>query len=366
MKVTTRPWMMMFGMLMVLASFVEGGVLDRLRNWDNEGEGEAAEVESEEEEQEDGVLGRLFNRFGSDEDEEMEKTTLEEPEGAGLFVSEQEFQVGKRGYYCLKEMAGLEKDNVQNWESLFMRPIARVILSAFGSDGVERLCGPSLQARMQNSIARTHSISQRRKLREMEQKKNQRHLRRQTYNNNVTKATRRTQSCEAWQEEYPGMRDTTGAYNEFASSRLGDYFSDDTTDKSTHRTDPLKEQEILADLNMFRFASNILNRCSLIWSGINQLISFVDVPGINQESASAAVQTLVCDLPNTYNTVVQYRLQRDQELVNFHNSLVTDAEIGAMYHNTKTLANVLCEHDNTVAHIVSDIDQLKVETSPQN
>ncbi|CAB9504805.1 expressed unknown protein [Seminavis robusta] len=298
-----------------------------------------------------------------------EEAEIEPIQGAGLFLDNTEFELGKRGFDCLQAMAGVD-DGGNDWGQLLIRPIARVMLNAYGEAGINQLCRSPLLARMQRQNANRELRRKRR--RELASSLDNGSLRsRSSFGHPITKngndttinSSRRrdqqeseeTRSCGMRSAPYPGgERDADETYDEFATSHLDDYLN-----SRNERTDPVKTFDLHNDLNVVRMAGTLLSQCSLIWSGVNQLLAVPDVPIVNQAAISEAIQKFVCDLPNTYNRVVQLRLQRDQELLAWHNKLVESAEVKAMYENTNTLASELCVREETLKTVLSDIEALK-------
>jgi hypothetical protein len=72
----------------------------------------------------------------------------------------------------------------------------------------------------------------------------------------------------------------------------------------------------------------VFSRCSQIWFTTNQWISIPDVPIVDQAAISEAIQAFVCDLPGTFSQISMMRLQREQEVIDFHNEMINGAEVG--------------------------------------
>lgn len=289
--------------------------------------------------------------FGSGEDSTEEEVEIEDdvdiPEGAGLFLNNEEYEMGKRGFYCLQDLAGIE--NEEEWGSRLMGPIARVMLAAYGEDGIDTICQSKLLTRMR---ARKHATDNN------ERKRNLREHVPTSVTNNITNPERDLSTCSSFPAQYVAKGVEQGGsnvYADFARENLDDYLNSDRTMRtSAVKTFSLQDQAVTV-----RRAQQVFSRCTRLWTTINNFIAAPDVPGVNQEAISEAVQSFVCDLPSTYSNIAALRLQRDQELINFHNELVNGAEVGAMYKNTNSLMKEICERDSRMEVVMDEIADIK-------
>ena len=291
--------------------------------------------------------GLLDFFFGDDEEEEQREeapTVDEAPEGAGLFLNDDEYNLGVKGFGCLQDLAGVE--NERGWGQNVMRGISRVMLAAYGEQGIGVICDAPLLARMRSQQAAARS--------KMGGTRNLRSTHDVVKSNNITQPDRRLDSCASFPASYAGA--VNSVYDDFASRHLDSYLNNHDR---TQRSSAVKTFSLQDQVATVRTAQNVFSRCTQFWSTINRFVAAPDIPGINQEAVSEAFQSFVCDLPSTYSDIAAMRLQRDQELINFHNELVNGAEVSAMYENTKTMMSQLCERDSRMATVMDEIAEIK-------
>ena len=229
-----------------------------------------------------------------------------------------------------------------------MRPISRVMLKAYGAQGINHICDSKLLSIMRSKKARAGK-----------RKERIRNLRKADASfGNITEPERRAQEqsiCSSWPARYAGNSESI-VYANFAANHLDPYL---VNQDRTQRTSAAKTYSLQEQISTLTMARSVLTRCSRIWSTVNQFIEVADVPGVNQAAISEAIQAFVCDLPATYTEISLLRIQREQELIAFHNDLVNGAEVGAMYRNSNTLMTELCERESITARVFDEIDEIK-------